>query len=118
MTLLSYPVAHYLARLSDTGTEAVAQLLSPYQLELLIRILTAQIMSLWSLLIYVCGDKKMRIGIVAAVSKASLLLLFIMLITHAHLLTTIIAYDMFMLTLKQCNDHLSQYMASRCKWFY
>ena len=51
MTVLSYPVAYFLAVKSDEGR--AKELSTPFQLDIMIKILDAKILSLWSILLYV-----------------------------------------------------------------
>jgi len=78
MVLFSYLAAHYMAISSDAPQ--VHKLPSPYQLELLIRILDARVMAVGSFIRYGLGSKGKRVRIIpelwrAAALMASLVLL-------------------------------------------
>ncbi|KAI4230201.1 MAG: hypothetical protein LQ349_006286 [Xanthoria aureola] len=73
MVLLSYFLASKFAKQSDNGEHH--QLPSPYQLELLIRIIDGRLMALWSYLLYLFGSKQKRIRVMPVLLQASALMI-------------------------------------------
>jgi hypothetical protein len=74
MLLFSYPLAFDLKKRSNAGE--ISMLPSPYQLELLIRLLRGNTMDLWHYVQYVIGGRKKRIAVVPVLSNAALMLMF------------------------------------------
>ena len=73
MVLFSYFLASKFAKQSDNGEHH--RLPSPYQLELLIRIIDGRLMALWSYLLYLFGSKQKRIRVMPVLLQASALMI-------------------------------------------
>lgn len=78
MLLCSYPLAFDLQKRSDANE--VSKLPSPYQLELLIRLLGGNMMDLVRYLKYVLGKRKRRVATVPILSNAALALFLTLLL--------------------------------------
>ena len=73
MLLSSFPLANDLARSSDRSK--VLNLPSPYQLEMLIRMIDGRLMVLWSYFAYICGSKQRRTRVVPILWQAFTMLM-------------------------------------------
>ena len=80
MILFSYLTAHYLAGRSDT--DETGDLPSPYQLEILIRLLDARLIAMWSFLQYGLGAKGKRIPVIPDIWRAVSMLGILVLLTY------------------------------------
>ena len=78
MVLFSYLLASKMAYQSDNAE--VLLLPSPYQLELLIRMIDGRMMALWSYVLYFVGSKQNRIRIMPVLWHASALLMALVLL--------------------------------------
>ena len=78
MVLFSYLAAHYMAISSDA--QHIRRLPSPYQLELLIRILDARFMAIWSFILYGLGLKKKRVRIIPELWRAASMMAILVLL--------------------------------------
>ena len=73
MLLFSYPVAAYLARKSDA--EVTSKLPTPYQLSLMVNLIEAKLLSLFSVLSYIAGSKKKKVAVVPDLARLITMLL-------------------------------------------
>ena len=73
MILFSYSLARNIAQQSDS--ENVSKLPSPFQLQLLIRIVDGRLTALWSYLLYVFGRKQRKVAVVSVLWQAVLMML-------------------------------------------
>lgn len=73
MLLYSFVLANNLAKDSDQAT--VSNLPSPFQLDMLIKMVEGRLMALWSYIRYAFGSKRRRINIVPSLQHASIALL-------------------------------------------
>ena len=73
MLLYSFVLANDLAKDSDRA--AVSNLPSPFQLDMLIKMVEGRLMVLWSYIHYAFGSKRRRINIVPSLQHASIALL-------------------------------------------
>ena len=73
MLLYSFVLANDLAKDSDRA--AVSNLPSPFQLDMLIKMVDGQLLVLWSYIRYALGSKRRRIHIVPSLQHASIALL-------------------------------------------
>ncbi|KAL8749095.1 MAG: hypothetical protein Q9199_007900 [Rusavskia elegans] len=87
MVLFSYLLASKFAKQSDNGEDSL--LPSPYQLELLIRIIDGRLMALWSYLLYLFGPKQKRIRIMPVLWQASVLMIILVLLVNVSGLITL-----------------------------
>ena len=78
MVLFSYLLASKIAHQSDNAE--VSLLPSPYQLELLIRMIDGRIMALWSYVLYFTGSRQRRIKIMPVLMQASILMMALLLL--------------------------------------
>ncbi|ERF72706.1 hypothetical protein EPUS_04759 [Endocarpon pusillum Z07020] len=78
MLLFSFSLARDIGKNSDEG--AISKLPSPYQLELLIRLIDGKLMVLWSYLLYICGRRGRRINIVPVLWHACSMLVALVLL--------------------------------------
>ena len=78
MVLFSYSLASKIAHQSDNGD--VSLLPSPYQLELLIRMIDGRIMALWSYVLYFTGSRQRRTKVMPVLMQASLLMMALLLL--------------------------------------
>ncbi len=78
MLLASYLFASGLAKQSDNGEDSL--LPSPYQLELMIRMIDGRLAVLWSYMLYLFGSKHKRISITPALRNASAMMGFLLLL--------------------------------------
>ncbi|KAL8933183.1 MAG: hypothetical protein Q9216_006482 [Gyalolechia sp. 2 TL-2023] len=78
MVLFSYFLASKFAKQSDNGEDSL--LPSPYQLELVIRIIDGRLMALWSYILYFFGSKQNRIRIMPILWQASALMIALVLL--------------------------------------
>lgn len=78
MVLSSYFFASSLAKQSDNGEDSL--LPSPYQLELLIRMVDGRLTVLWSYMLYFFGSKQKRIKITPVLWKASAMMIVLILL--------------------------------------
>ena len=73
MLLYSFVLANDLAKDSDQA--AVSNLPSPFQLDMLIKMVEGRLMALWSYIRYAFGSRRRRINIVPSLQHASIALL-------------------------------------------
>ena len=73
MLLYSFVLANGLAKDSDRA--AVSNLPSPFQFDMLIKMVEGRLMVLWSYIRYALGDKRRRVNIVPSLQHASIALL-------------------------------------------
>ena len=73
MLLYSFVLANDLAKESDQT--AVSKLPSPFQLDMLIKMVEGRLMVLWSYIRYAFGSKRRRINFVPSLQHASMALL-------------------------------------------
>ena len=78
MLLFSFSLARDIGKNSDEG--AISKLPSPYQLELLIRLIDGKLMVLWSYLLYICGGRERRTKIVPVLWHACSMLVALVLL--------------------------------------
>ena len=81
MILFSYSLAESIAQASDKAEEAHS-LPSPFQLQLLMRLIDGKLTVLWSYFLYACGSRQRKIPVVPMLWKALALLLVLILFAY------------------------------------
>lgn len=88
MVLYSYSLAKVVARKSDglttMGVPKDAELPSPFQLELLIRMVDGRLTVLWSFLLYICGPRRRRTNVIPVLWHASAMMVALVVLAYVY----------------------------------